>query len=471
MSSLEFAVFLKKIPKLVWIAVACALAINIFGLTFIFTHYNQEALIAGDGQVYLKLAENLHQGLGFGLFATEGFVSETFRTPGLPFLFAMFLNLGLGLKSYLAFISIVSSIVIPVLSWFIGKTLFNDRVGKLTALLLALEPLLWLHNWTFLTEIPFLILGLFGVVLLIVAYTKKSALSFAALSAGVSFALAAYMRPAAFPLVLLALLAVSIERAYVHKRIVWVFPFVALMMFLCLIPWYERTHEVSGVYSLSGTGWRNVYTDYLASIRAVNNHTQFTDEKEALKQYAMKTWGITRTEINSPAQSEIFKEYALPEIMANKKTVVKLQSILFVSYFTHSDSQRRLQKLGFLPMNSIEKARVSSSRLLIDKGFNAVSDIYQEMKNRYFFPVIERTWTVSVFLLAVVGFFVSRSRARFLVFLLLLTGYLTSSAIGLGVEGRLRLPVLPFYFMLASCGILFLYDLCRLRISTFLWKK
>ena len=103
--------------------------------------------------------------------------------------------------------------------------------------------------------------------------------------------------------------------------------------------------------------------------------------------------------------------------MANKKTVVKLQSILFVSYFTHSDSQRRLQKLGFLPMNSVEKARVSSSRLLIDKGFNALSDIYQEMKNRYFFPVIERAWTVSIFLLAVVGFFVSRSRARFLVFL------------------------------------------------------
>ena len=93
MPSLEFAVFLKRIPKLVWIAVVCALAINIFGLAFIFTHYNQEVLIAGDGQVYLKLAENLHQGLGFGLFAKEGFVSETFRTPGLPFLFAMFSKL------------------------------------------------------------------------------------------------------------------------------------------------------------------------------------------------------------------------------------------------------------------------------------------------------------------------------------------------------------------------------------------
>lgn len=247
------------------------------------------------------------------------------------------------------------------------------------------------------------------------------------------------------------------------------FLFVVLITFVSLLPWYERMHEITGVYALSGTGWRNVYTDYLASIRAINNGTKFVDEKEALKQYAIKTWGISRIEIDSPAQSQRFKEYAIPEILANKSTVVKLQSVLFVSYFTNTDYQRRLQKHGMLPMNITENGRVSSSRLLITKGLGAIPEIYAEMKNRYFLPIIERAWTGFIFLFACIGFFVTKSRARYLVLGLMVFGYLTSSAIGLGVEARLRLPILPFYFMLTSCGILFLVSFCKTHIT--LWKK
>jgi len=461
--------YYRAVPRAIWGAVFIALCINALGLLFIFTHYSHDVIIAGDAIIYEELALNLDRGFGFGLFREGEFAPETFRTPGLPILLLIFYKMGLGLKSYFTIISILSAILIPISSWYIGRKLFHEKVGIITAYLLAVEPMVWLFNWAFISEIPFLITALLGCVFTIKAYEKNEFLSYYGVIAGVLFAFSTYIRPAAFPLLLVCLLALCIERSWAQKRLASSFVFILLITFVSLTPWYERMHDVTGVYALSGTGWRNVYTDYLASIRSINNDSNFVVEKEALKQHAMEVWGLERMEINSPAQSQRFKEYALPEILANKDTVIKLQSVLFISYFTNTDYQRRLQKLGILPMNIQEQGRVSSSRLLIKEGFGAIPEIYAEMKNRYFLPIVERVWSISIFLFALVGFFVSKSRARYLVFLLLFFGYLTSSAIGLGVEARLRLPVLPFYFMLASCGILFVLEYSKKAIH--LWKK
>ena len=461
--------YIRAAPRLVWMSIALALCINSLGLLFIFTNYNKDAMVAGDGLIYEELAQNIDKGLGFVLLRNDEYVQETFRTPGLPTLLVVFYKLGLGIKSYFVALSFLSSVLVPLLGWYVAKTLFNRKVGEVTALLLVLEPLVWLHNWSFITEVPFLIVSLLGYSLLIRACKKQSACSYEALFSGILFAGAIYIRPALFPILILGLFVVFVERSFYLKKIAYQFVFVFFILFVCLLPWYSHMHQVTGVYALSGTGWRNVYTDYLASIRAINNNTNFLVEKEALKLYAMERWGLERMEINSPSQSAVFKAYAIPEIWDNKETVIKLQSLLFISYFTHTDYQRKLQKLGMLPMNKVEAGRVSSTRLVIEKGIFAVPDIYKEMKNRYFMPIIERVWAGSLLSFAILGFFVTKSRTRYLVLLLMALGYLTSSAIGLGIEGRLRVPLLPFYFMLASCGILFILQFLKGRINV--WKK
>lgn len=469
MNSNIFKPYYNAVPKAVWWAILVALCINALGLLFIFAHYEHDVIIAGDAIIYEELAQNLEQDLGFGLWRDGHFSPETFRTPGLPVLLLLFYKIGLGLKSYFTVISFLSAVLIPLCGFYIGKKLFSLETGIITAWLLALEPLVYLCNWAFISEIPFLIATLSGCVFAIKAYEKDMFFSYYGLFAGVLFGVATYIRPAAFPLLVLSFIALCLERSWVKKRVVSSLLFVLLVAFISLVPWYERMHDTTGVYALSGTGWRNVYTDYLASIRSINNNSNFVVEKEALKQYAIKEWGLERMEINSPAQSERFKNYALPEILANKPTVIKLQSVLFISYFTNTDYQRRLQKLGMLPLNTQEQGRVSSSRLVIEQGLGAIPEIYVEMKNRYFLPIFERVWSLSIFLLAVIGFFTTKSRARYLIFLLLLFGYLTSSAIGLGVESRLRVPVMPFYFMLVSCGIVFV--LPYLKRATRLWKR
>lgn len=463
---------LTRIPVLVYSAIALALFVQLISWFFLLPHTDLSVYTSGDGIGYYQLAESLTRGEGFGRYVeSEGFVFETFRTPGVPFLLSIFLHLGYAVTTYLFFVSLLSAVCIPLCTWYIGRALFSDNVGRLSALLIALEPLIIIHGWLLLTEIPFLISMLIGVCFLIRSFRSSYMLQLNALYAGLAFSLSIYIRPSVLPLLFVGIISAVVYFFIVEKKILSQFIFSFMIVVLLLTPWYVRTHELTGVYALSGTGWRNVYTDYLASIRALNNGTRFIDEKEALKRYAMKEFGITRTEINSPAESERLKAYALPEILSNKRTVVKLQSILLISYLTHSDYQRRLQKFGLLPANKIEASRKSSSILLVSKGFGALPEIYLEMKNRHFIPVLERAWTLGLLLFVALGFFVSTSRARFFIFGLLVLGYLTSSAIGLGVEGRLRIPVIPFYFMLASCGMLFLYSSIKSRIPHALWKK
>ena len=428
--------------------------------------------IAGDGAGYHTLAENISQDKGFGLEVNgEGFVYEAFRTPGLPFILSLFMRLGYDVTMYLLVTSLLAAVCIPLCTWYIAQKLFTKEVGILSAFLVALEPLLIIHGWVLLTEIPFLITMLIGVCFLIRSVENKDMRSYNALCAGGALAASIYIRPAALLLLVVSFVCVLLYYFTISKKVLWQFVFVGGVIILLLTPWYVRTHELTGVYALSGTGWRNVYTDYLASVRALNKGTRFIDEKNALKRFAVEQFGITRSEINSPAQSELLKSYALPEILANKKTVVKIQAILFVSYFTHSDYQRRLQKFGILPLNKIEQGRKSSSLLLINQGIDGIPGVYLEMKNRYFIPIFERVWTSALFVSAIVGFFTLRTPMRFLFAILILLGYLTASAIGLGVEGRLRIPVLPFYFMLASCGMLFLHSKLRTLIFEKLWKK
>ena len=87
-------------------------------------------------------------------------------------------------------------------------------------------------------------------------------------------------------------------------------------------------------------------------------------------------------------------------------------------------------------------------------------------------PILERVWSLSLFIFATVGFFSNyKNRIIWLIFLVLALGYLSSSAIGLGIEGRLRIPLLPFYLFLTSLGIITVYNIFYKNILVKYEKK
>jgi 4-amino-4-deoxy-L-arabinose transferase-like glycosyltransferase len=437
--------FPRQIPKLVLVAVAVGLIVRMLGLLWILTHDGSSVLVYGDAVGYLELANNLSAGKGFVLEVGGVEGPEVFRTPGLPVLLLLF---GGNITLYLVALSVAAAFTLPILLWWIGREIIGARTGVIAAWAVALEPLLIVFSWLPLTEIPFLIFALAGMALFI--YSRKTYSWYFAVVSGLLFAAAVYIRPGNLLLIAVGIVTVCLYEVFKrHKKAAGIAVVAFIVLYSALMPWYIRTYSYTGTWALSGAGWRNVYTDYLASIRALKNNTMFWDEKALLKEEAEEKYGLSRHELNSPAYSDLLRTIALREIVSNIPTVIKLQTALFASYFTNDGYYSYASKLQFVPY--IE-GRTSATYALLTKGIRGVGDILYEAKRQLFIPVVGRLITVATTLLALVGAVRLRNKVAILLCLIIFLSALTSSVIGLGIEARLRLSIIPLLFLLAGAA-------------------
>lgn len=437
-----------RIPKAVWYAVFAALLLRLIGLIWVYMSGNADRLLYGDGIGYLELARNLVQGHGFALWREGRWIIETFRTPGLPFLLIPFTFIPNGLSVYQFVLAVASSFLLPWLGYETGKRLSGERTGVIAAWFLAIEPLMVFFSWLALTEIPFLILAMGSIVLLYDARVFRRADM--ALLSGLCAAAAVYVRPGNYILMLLGYGMVLVSDLW-KRRYGWRLPALSALLMVCLlVPWMGRMYAATGSFSLSATGWRNVYTDYLASIRAVEHGTTFWDEKEKLKLDADFQFGLSRYELNNPANGAVLRDYALKEIIQRPVTVLKLQTMIFISFFTNDSYASYLMRFGFIPQIV---GRSSPTYVLLTEGLAGMGKIAYEMQRQWFVPVWGRLFSIALIIAAAAGVWRSRRRA-FVWWCLVLIGWtaLASSAIGLGVEARLRISILPLIFILAAAA-------------------
>src|SRR5262245_10892139 len=100
----------------------------------------------GDSVRYLKLANNISQGLGFSAATSAPYYPEVFRTPLYPYLLALFIKLGVGV--YVVAIIQVSLYFLAVL--IVGKIALVITNDRLVALFATLIPVAYLPivRWT-----------------------------------------------------------------------------------------------------------------------------------------------------------------------------------------------------------------------------------------------------------------------------------------------------------------------------------
>ncbi|MCC7522730.1 glycosyltransferase family 39 protein [Candidatus Uhrbacteria bacterium] len=438
----------QRVPKTVWYAVIAALILRLIGLIWVHVSGNSDRLLYGDGIGYLELARNLVQGHGFALWREGRWIIETFRTPGLPLLLIPFTFIPNGLSVYQFVLAIGSSFLLPWLGYEAGNRLFGERTGKIAAWLLAVEPLMVFFSWLALTEIPFLILGLSAIILAYDARAYRRADY--ALFSGVCAAAAVYVRPGNYFLMLLGYGMLIVADIW-KRRYGWRLPVISLLLMIALlIPWMGRMYAETGSFSLSATGWRNVYTDYLASIRAVEHGTTFWDEKEKLKLDANFQFGLSRYELNNPANGAVLRDYALKEIVQRPVTVIKLQSLIFVSFFTNDSYSSYLMRFGFLSQIT---GRISPTYVILTEGVSGIGKIAYEMQRQWFVPVWGRVLTLGLLFTAIAGAWKYRRKpVVWWCIVLIAWTALASSAIGLGVEARLRISIMPLIFFLAGAA-------------------
>ena len=485
--------FLKKIPPSVIAATLISVAVPFFGFAVMYFSQGVQHLIWGDGIGYLELSENLSRGRGFSAVwggESQSYLPEVFRTPGMPFLASLFFSAGLGMAGYLAFVVVLGGIATPLLTWWIAKEWFSDKIAVIAAWLIAVDPLRWVHSWFFLTEGLYVPVLLSGVVAYVYALRRGSV--FGAVLAGALLAASQYIRPITlylvlFPLALTAAVQIAVfaRRARAKGK----FPFcsapvrfsfknsarrllssgsavfLAAVAVFCILlaPWYVRNYVQADTFSFSGAGWRNVYTDYLASLRAIERGKGFSVEKNALKEYAYQTWGMGGYALNNPANADVLKGYIFEELSQTPlKNIVKLQALLFITFMTHADYPKKLEKSGILAPGAL-RSGISASQVLLHNPLSvAIPTIFLDLKKRLFLPLLERLVYLAFLLLAAIGlFFYGKNFSTWVIVSFVFGGYLLSSVIGFGVEGRLRLPIEPFYFILVAAGAVTVVPLLR----------
>lgn len=440
------------LPKALIFIIGISFLLHIVGLSYVVLKKGEGVLVYGDALGYLSLAEHLRGGLGFVSETPEGLVPQVVRTPGFPLLLTPFVAYESGLIVYLALLTSLAALLLPYFTWWIGQRLFNERTGLVAAGIVAFEPMLTFFSWFPLTEIPFLILFLSSIAVLLKSLERKSFLLFAICS-GVLVGYSILIRPSTllfFVGVYVVLLFANVR----DRRKLLTFVCVGVACAVTLAPWYYRTHTITGVWALSSAGWANVYGDYLPSIRALNNNTTWNLERKNIQDNGYKELGLaTPQDIYNPSYGQIVRDAALSEIRANIPTVLKLESALLFSFFTNDGWYYSASKVGLIPRLPVH---ISPTGLFLEKGFGALPQIWGQLAGQFFVPVVGRLVALLLVFLGILGVFRgvydSRFRVALLCALFVALAAIASTALGFGVEARLRISVMPVLFLLAALG-------------------
>ncbi|MDB5189500.1 MAG: hypothetical protein JWL82_457 [Parcubacteria group bacterium] len=437
-----------RAPEILAFVLLCAVLLRVAILFHVLALGGVGPLVYGDAMGYRELSTNLATGNGFATTRAGMLVPEVFRTPGLPLLLAPFAGSDSSLAIYFFVLALLGGALFPYLVYRVGKRFVSVGVALGAAILVAFEPQLVFFSMYAQTEMPFMLFSYGALCLAILAYDRGSYLY--AAGAGALLGYAVLIRPGFFPVCIVTLVAILGYQLWKERTMVRYGAVIVLLLMVVLAPWYVRTHEITGVYALSGAGWRNVYTDYLASVRAIEHHTDFSSEKHSLKQDA-EAIGVPTDQVDNPAYGKLLRNASLKELWAHKVTVLKLEPVLLFSFFTQDGYYYQFKRLYLVPND--EGSHTSATFALLNKGVAGIRDVIAEAGRQLFIPILGRLFTIGIFLAALIGFFFVKTRMRYAFALIIALSALTATAIGLGVEARLRLPVEPllFLFAVAAC--------------------
>jgi 4-amino-4-deoxy-L-arabinose transferase-like glycosyltransferase len=433
-----------------------AFAVRLFFFYIATTTVGIEALLYGDavGQGgYIPLARHLAQGLGFTQYFEGNIVPEVFRTIGLPWILSFFVQPLTNLWFYFIGLMCITSMCIGFVFYPAVRSLLGAQTALIASVLVTFEPHHIFFSFLPQTEMPLIILLICALTLIV--HISKNVSSISSIALGIVLGLSMLVRPSMLPLVALStLLAILVAMRLARTYVVTMF-IVVIACTATISPSLIRMHSITGTFALSGAGWRNLYSDYLASVRSLEKNTSFSEEKALLLKYAESEWGITTYAIDAPQHGPVLRAYALKELSQRMSVVIKLQTYLTLSVLTHDGYYYAFRKFGILP--SEEKIHISPSALFLQKGLHAVPEIWAEAREQYFIPIIGRISTYALLVLALIGFYLRRNLLTGLLFFFSALSIEVGTVIGFGVESRMRLPVQFILYMFAAHALVFIF--------------
>ncbi len=428
--------------------VAFAMRFVIFAMILFFV--GEKGLELGDSINYLDLAHSIQAGQGFAVNGMPFF----FRTIGYPLFLVGGLTLFRSIAGFILF-QILFASLLPLIIKKLSKQLgFSEKVALLSAYIVALEPHLVFYSVTVMTESIYTLILFAGCVCVFQVIQHKKYIS--SLCAGILFGIGMLIKPLlqAFPFV------VCVSFIPMWKKIQWkdVVKHSAIILaisFMICMPWMYRNYITFHSFALSNQG-SGALLGYLGtSIISVRDQIPYADaEKKVLAEFS-NTYGEN---VAISDRGKLYNIQAIGYLKSYPFIFLKLIAINTVTYWTSSNYNSFLNYYHLVP--AIDHSVLPPTHYLAQgrmrEFFTSFWKIF--LQPFYIVGVIGRLiWTVIfiLFLLGIWNAFVLHPAIRFhTLFLIALCVYFTIIVWvdGLGIEARLRYPLMPIEILYAVYG-------------------
>lgn len=444
----QIEAFVTKVRSGPWQVFAAAFAVRFVLFLTIFVFVGPKGFELGDSQQYLGLAHSLLDGQGFALDGVPFF----FRTIGYPLFLAGGLALFRSTAGFILFQILLASFL-PLLVLKLGDELgLGKRVALVAAWFAAFEPHLAYYSVTVMTESIYTLALLIGLIYVFRAMTTKRSMD--SVAAGIAFGVGMLIKPILqfFPFILLGLMlpwARSIKWRVAMKH-------VAIMLatvFLVCMPWMYHNYRTFGVFTLSNQGPAAAFGYLATSIVSVRDHITYQEAEDKVVATFVQKYG--------PISSESEKAYtqeALGYMRANPGILLRLIVINTVTLWTSSNYNSFLNYYHLVP--AIDHSVLPPTHYLAQGRIGDLITSFWKifLQPFYIVGVLGRIVWTAILILFLYGFFFAYRyipERRFqLLFIAALCIYWTMTiwVDGLGIEARLRYPLLPLELLFASYG-------------------
>lgn len=396
--------------------------IVIFSVSFIlrFFYVSRNSWLAGDSYDYLSLAKSLALQSTYGFWNENLITSSAFRPPFYPFIVSLFWW-SENAESLVLYLQVFLGSLTVLLTYFLAKKYFSEKVAVLSALLISIEPFTIHYTASVMSETLFTFLLILGFYLF---SDKRYILT------GLIFGLATLTRPVILPFLLLLVL-ISIIPAFSNYRKSFV---TILLMTISIISiWTIRNAVVFKEFiPISTTGYGYNLLCGTLDVPMIND----------------EGWSVVR---NDPAIQKRRKN------MANGMSEAKADRELF---------REATQRIISEPFRWLGVRAKQYTRLYIDSapyilGKNNIPFEEAIQNGNWFFIIYKLLLVSRIFIFVGLGLFSTyllRKRIVELLPFILFPIFLMLIHIPLWTENRYLLPMFPLVCIMASFTLITFYN-------------
>jgi len=448
----------KKISKKNILITLLAIAfLTRFGLFLIFKPWlpniQNEVVLLYDAVGYNNLA--------LILLDTFRMKNEILRTPVYPAFIASIYAV-VGVKPFIVlFVQIFISVATAYFFYKIAEYLTNTMIAQTGLFIFAVEPTLILYTSFLYSEVLFMFFTMLSLFWLLKGLKNNENKWF--ILSGITLGLATLTRPAGQYLIvvyaLLILFYTTQKKLRIKNTVI-----LACFFFLSIFPWTMRNYVLYNRFILSNTMDHNAlilssfYTEFrnspLPRDTIINNFLK--QVKEAAPENLKDEMPTNLAELNtrqSFEHTDVFAKVAKNYLLSHKKEFLLAQIQGAINLHINMGTEQFMLRLHQETERWDIKDKVGLGTISIAKKFFATKTIVEISLGLFILFILGM-----IYFCAAIGFYFSiRQKNFYLLFFCLINIAYYVALSSIYPTPRFRNPFIPFYILLASYGIYYLY--------------